>query len=883
VDDGRWQNILDLFHTAVNLPAEQQEDAVRAACSEESVVGEVLRLLAHDREEAGLLDLPVTELARETLAGGAGDLTEGRQIGPYRTERVLGEGGMGTVLLATRADLGTKVAIKVLRDAWISPARRKRFALEQRTLARLNHPNIARLLDADTLETGAPYFVMEYVDGVPLDTYCAGRNLTAPEVLRLFKRVCEAVQYAHQNMVIHRDLKPSNILVAPDGTVKLLDFGIAKQINDMDMPVDRTRTGLRMLTPAYASPEQVTGEAAGVGGDVYSLGVILYQLLTGRLPYDASGRTPAEALDVILRSDPVKPSLVARRVRQREGRNRPQDSGGVLGWDDLDVLCLTAMHRDPAKRYGSVEALLRDIDRYLRAEPLEARPDKLGYRFGKFVRRNRMAVAAGACAAVLMIAISLYFAVRLAAERNTALSEAAKAQRIQAFMLNLFQGGDEEAGPAQDLRVLTLLDRGVQEAGALGRDPALQAELYETLGGIYHKLGQLDRAEQLLKRALERRRAVTQDDQALAGTLVALGLLRVDQARLDEGEKMVRDGLQLAERSLAPGHPHIASALDALGRVLEEKGDYDEAASVLERAVRIRSARESEDSLLAGSQYGLANVHFYAGRYKESELLNRRVLELNRRTFGPGHPKVAEALINLGAIQQDLGHYAEAERLHREALVINRSFYGENHFRTASNLTLVARALVFQKRLDEASALLRQAVAIQERVFGADHPRVASAVNELGNIAIQRGEYDEAKAAYGKMLAIYRAVHPGRHYLIGTALSNLGSAHMAAKENEQAEGLFQQAIEMFTATLAPDHINTAIARIKYGRALLRLRRYAKAKEQSLAGYEVLSKQAKPSIGYLNAARGDLAEIHAALGEQERAAAFREEMAAAQAK
>ncbi|MBE0656046.1 MAG: tetratricopeptide repeat protein, partial [Bryobacteraceae bacterium] len=550
---------------------------------------------------------------------------------------------------------------------------------------------------------------------------------------------------------------------------------------------------------------------------------------------------------------------------------------------DVDVLCLTAMHKDPSKRYGSVEALIRDIDRYLKGEPLEARPDTVGYRMGKFVRRNRKAVAGAASAAVLMAAMGVYFTVRLAEERNAALSEAAKAQRIQSFMLNLFQGGDEEAGPAHDLRVVALLDRGIQEAGALGQDGGLQAELYETLGEICRKLGQFDRADQLLSQAMARRKSMPGGEQAMARILVAQGLLRVEQARLEEAERLVREGLDLAERSLPPGHPEIATALDGLGRVLEEKGDYDGAIRVLERAVELRSGQQGSDGALAGSQYELANVYFYAGRYKESEALNRTVLELNRRTFGSGHPKVAEALINLGAIQQDLGHYGEAEKLHRQALEINRNFYGENHFRTASNLTMVARALVFQKRLEEASALLRQAAGIQERVFGANHPRVASAVNELGNIAIQRGEYAEAKAAFGKMFEIYRAVYPGKHYLIGTALSNLGSAHMAAKENERAERLFAQALEMYEATLPREHVNIAIARIKHGRVLLRLREYGKAKLESLAGYEVLSKQANPAISYLNSARSDLAEIHEALGEREQSAAFRAELAAAQAK
>jgi serine/threonine-protein kinase len=882
LDSSRWQRVLDLFHSVSDLPPASQAGALRAKCGgDETLMDEVLAMLEQDREEAGVLDLRVADLASHALGDLAAAFGANREIGPYRIERVLGEGGMGTVFLATRADLGSAAAIKILRDAWISPARRRRFALEQRTLARLSHPNIARLLDADTLDDGTPYFVMEYVDGVPLDEHCERHGCSVQERLRLFRSVCEAVQFAHQHAVIHRDLKPSNILVTAAGEVKLLDFGIAKHLSSLDLALDQTRTGLRLLTPAYASPEQVLGGSVGVGTDVYSLGVILYQLLSGRLPFDVAGRTPAEALEMISRSVPVKPSLVARRVREQAGEGRAAPGGAGSAWDDLDVLCLTAMHRDIAKRYGSVEALIRDTGRYLRGKPLEARPDTLGYRLGKFVRRNRKAVAASAGVLAAVAVIVAFFAIRLAAERNSVLAGAARVQRIQSFMLNLFQGGDGEAGPAHDLRVLTLLDRGVQEAASLDQDPAIQAELLETLGGIYHKLGQLDRAGTLLDSALNRRRSLSPTDPAIAGTLVALGLLRVDQARLDDAERLVRQGLDLTKRTRPPGHPAVAAALDALGRVLEEKGDYGQAIPVLEQAVKLRSVHGGSPADLAASQYELANVFFYAGRYEESEKLNRQVLELNRRTYGGRHPRVAEALINLGAIQQDLGHYKEAERFHRQALEINRGFYGEDHFRTASNLTMIARSLVFQKRLDEAADLLGRAAGIQQRVFGENHPRVASAVNELGNIALLRGQYGEAKAAFERMARIYRAVYAGKHYLVGTALSNLASAYMAEKDNIRAERIFRQAIAMFEKTLPEKHVNIAIARIKLGRALLRQKRYAEARTETSAGYEILSAQANPSVSYLNSARSDLAEMHDALGDPHLASALRQELALAQ--
>lgn len=875
----RWERIQALFHAVSDLTTSQRRILLEAECGGDAdLLRDVLAMLEEDKKASGLLDRPVEQLAEEVFREGTVLHSDFREIGPYRVERIIGEGGMGTVFLAVRADLGSVAAIKILRDAWISPARRERFALEQRTLARLDHPNIARLLDANTLPDGTPFFIMEYVDGVPLQEYCETHRCSIPERLQLFRLVCEAVQFAHRHAIIHRDLKPSNILVKPGGEVKLLDFGIAKQLDDLDPSTESTRTGLRLMTPAYASPEQIRGEGAALQMDVYSLGVILYQLLAGRLPFDVSNCSASEAASMLMERDAVRPSLVARRVMAQAGGQRLL-TASEAAWGDLDVLCLTAMHKDVEKRYGSAEALIRDVDHYMRGEPLEARPDTFGYRLSKFVRRHRRGVAAGAAAILSIAGMVGFFMTRLAVERNAAQAETARTQRVQQFIRNLFQGGDKDAGPANDMRVATLLERGVQEARALDQDPVAQGELYQTLGDIYQKLGSLDRAEALLTAALERRRSTSHPNEAdVSESLVALGLLRVDQARLDDAERLAQEGLKLSRQALPPQHPVVASATDALGRILEEKGDYDRAIPLLEQAVRLRSAPDGSPADLASSLYELANVYFYAGRYKDSQALNNRVLIMCRKIYGDRHPRVADALVNLGAIEQDRGNYQEAEKFHRQALQITRSFYGENHYRTAANFTMVARALVYQKRFDEAVLLLRQALAIQERTFGSIHPRVASALNELGNVAVMRNQFAEAKVDFGRMVVIYRRVYGGRHYLIGTALSNLGSVYMADKDNARAERLFREALAMYQQTLQPDHLNTAIVRIKLGRTLLRQARYSDAESETVRGYQILRKQVNPSASWLNSAQRDLVQIYDALNQRQKAAAFRNELA-----
>ncbi len=869
MDSERWARIQRLFHEALEQPPSKRQDFLAAALpGEPSLRDEVARMLKADADHSTALDGELAEVAARVFQVDTAELPL-TDFGPYRITKLLGEGGMGVVYLARREDLGSVAAIKILRDAWLSPARRERFATEQRTLAQLHHPSIAQLHDADTLPDGTPWFVMEYVEGAPLTEYCRTQATSIEGRLELFRAVCEAVQYAHGHAVIHRDLKPSNILVTAKGVVKLLDFGIAKQLEDIEGTVDQTRTGLRMMTPAYAAPEQILGDRVGIRSDVYSLGVILYELLTGQPPYDLANRTLVEAMSIVVEQDPDRLWAVVRRPAPA-GVVRPQGrSRGNTSWSDLDVLCLTAMHKEPARRYPTVEALIRDIDHYLGGEPLEARPDSMRYRLGKFVRRHRGAVLAAAGVALLLVGTVVFYTARLARARNLAVAESARTQRIQQYLVALFQGGDEAVGPADSLRVVTLVDRGVAEARDLDADPVVQAELYLTLGTISRQLGNLPRADSLLTLSLERRRTRRgPGDPSVAEALVALGELRGEQARYEEGEALIREGLALDRRALPADHPATRRALSALGQVLQDRGAYDEAIVVQAELVGMAGTGDSPE--LAGSMSQLASTHFYAGHYDTADSLNTQVLAMSRRLYGDHHPMVAEDLINLGATQLERGDYTAAEGYDRQALEITRAWYGEDHPKTAAGLTLLARALVYQKRNEEADSLLQAALAIRERVYGPMHPVVASTINELGNIAVGEDRYAEAIAYFSRMVEIYRSAYAGRHYLIGIALSNKASAYTGNRQYAEAEPLFREAIAMYELTLPPEHTTTAIAHIKLGRALLRQRRFAEAAPETLAGYEVIKPTAAPGNGFLRAARIDLAAIYDTLGQPDKA-------------
>jgi len=869
MDSTRWELIQGLFHQALDRPAPERLAFLEAVSGGDGqLVADVQALLEEDLRGSSLLDRDVSQVASQML--GPPPPLVAAEFGPYRLREMLGEGGMGVVYLAEREDLGSLAAIKVLRDAWMSPARRERFATEQRTLAQMTHPSIARLYDADTLADGTPWFAMEYVKGVPLAEYCLQHQSSVEERLNTFREVCEAVQYAHSRAVIHRDLKSSNILVQSDGTVKLLDFGIAKHLDQRDRRVDRTRTGLRLMTPAYAAPEQIRGEQAGVYTDVYALGVILYELLAGALPFEVADQTTGAIESMIVEQEPEKPSLRAKR--QGAGGRAPQ--AGKTSWADLDVLCLTAMHKDPQRRYGSVEALTRDIDHYLKGEPLEAQPDSLRYRAGKFVRRNQRAVLAVTAVLVTVIALVVFFTVRLAIARNTARAQAARAQRIQRFMLSLFSGGDKEAGPADSLRVVDLLDRGVQQARLLDREPAAQADLYHTLGGIYATLGKLDQADALLGSALKQRQSIAGAGSAdAAESEVELGLLRSEQDKLDEAERLVRDGLEKAKRQRPIDNTQVAQAMLSLGQVLERRGKYAEGIAVLDEAVKLQSGPGPPTAELADILNELANNHYQSGHIDTAKSLHERALGIHRQLFGDRHPMVASDLLDLADIQQELGYYPAAESLVRQALAINRPYYGENHPETAHNLTVLGRTLVFQKRYDEAEGALQQALAIRERVYGKVHPMIADTVNELGGLAYQRDQLDEAEKQYQRMADIYQAVYQGHYFGMATAESNLGTVCMDRRQWPRAEQFFRQALRLYIETQGPDHINVGIVEEKLGHSLLRQFRYREAEEHILASYGILAKQASPSASWLQWARKDLGEIYTDLHEPEKAKKF----------
>lgn len=867
-----WSRVTELFEAALVIPADERESyLIKATANDATLIRRVLELIADDAKTS-VLDRAVGDLVRETLAF---EIPATAGAGRYRVKHVLGSGGTAIVYYAEHEELGSPVAIKILRDAWVSPDRRARFTREAKMLARLNHPLIARLYGADSLPDGTPYFVMEYVDGEPVNAYCRNRRLTTRKRIDVFLRICESVQVAHREAIVHRDLKPSNVLVADvEGgfAVKLLDFGIARHLDDLDATGNRTQTGQRMMTPAYAAPEQLSGGTVGVYTDVYALGVILYELLTGRRPFELDGLSPAQAERAVLETSPLPPSSAIDETQVIDGALLSKRDR-----HDLDVVCLKAIAVEPDRRYASVEALARDVEHYLRGEPLEAQREPWSYHAAKYVRRNARPVATTALIVVAIAALTAFYTNRLSDARDAAITEARRTTRIQQFMTGLFEG-DPEAGPSDTLRVRTLLGRGVDETRALDTDPEAQADLFETLGTIYHRLGDLDNADSLLAAALDRRRThFGPGHPEVARNLVGLGLLRVDQGNLDAADSLIAAGLDLSRARLPRGHPDLAAAFAAYGVVLQNRGTYERAAEVQEEAVRMYALDAQNRAAMARILSDLANTYFYAGDYGRSDSLNRLALSIEQDVLGRRHPNVAGTLVNLAATRFNLGHPDEAEVLYRQALEIYLPYYGEDHPMTASNMVLLAQTLATLGRRDEAIALLTPALAVQERALGSDHPRVASTLNELGTVSLANGDHARAESSYRRALAIYRAVHGEEHFTVGIALSNLASVYRDKGDLVASENHMREATVLFARVLADDHIQTSLARLKLGRILLLRDKYEEARAELLAGYEALDGRMDPESPWILGALSDLAKANESLGDSAAAATYRQRL------
>ena len=769
LDPNRWQRIQTLFHATLERTAEERLEFLAAVCGDDAVLlREVQEMLdAHDDDP---FDLEAALLAPPETA----DRRLGTRIGPHRLVSHLGHGGMGDVYLAERDDehFDQRVAIKVLRPGLGGGDLRVRFRAERQILARLTHPHIAPLLDGGVTEDGHPYLVMRYVEGATLTDFCDRQSLGIEDRLRLFLQVCDAVRFAHQNLVVHRDLKPGNILVTATedddpGRVQLLDFGIAKLLDPgvLGLTVAATRSEMRVMTPEYAAPEQVRGEAITTGTDVYALGVVLYELLTGERPYQLGGLSASEIERRVCETVPVRPSTAATSRTSAEGRQRR-----LRG--DLDNIVMKALRKEPKRRYASVEALADDVTRYLAGHPVTARPDTVGYRLSKFVRRNRLGVGAAALIATLVVAFGLVMAVQatrladhareLEQERDRVRRQVETTSRVQGLVSELFRAFDPNEGVGDPGERLRETSRRIVED--LEGEGEIQAQLLDELVVIYANLGFYETSLETARESLDvRRRTFPAGDPAIARGRHRLGGALYRASRFGEAEIEVRSALETLRPALGDDHPEVADALNRLALVQRSLGRSRDAEATVREALAIyRRVHGERHAKTADALSNLASVLTRGGGAAQAEPLLRQVLDIRRRVLGSDHPDVAWTLVDLAANLLRRGQTDEAELMLNEALAIQTPRYGRDHPDTSRTLVLLARLHQRRGQTEPAEALFREVVEIRQRVLGDDHTATAASQVDLAKILIERGTFTEAEALLVDALAIHRQHHDPR-------------------------------------------------------------------------------------------------------------------------
>lgn len=820
MDAERWQQVRSLFGAALEHSPEEWPAWLDAACGGDTALrDEVQSLLDAHREGGSLLPEP---------GSSSHDPLIGQQVGPYEVQQRLGGGGMGIVYLATRSDgqFRKRVALKVLKPGMDSEEILRRFRTERQILAALDHPNIARLLDGGTTGRGLPFFVMEYVEGQPITEYCEQEGLPVPARLELFRTVCSAVQFAHQNLVVHRDLKPANILVGADGTPKLLDFGIAKLLNPDLSPqtLALTAAGIRPLTLEYASPEQIRGGHITTASDVYSLGVVLYELLTGVNPHRGDGCTVEEMVHRVTEVEPAAPSNAAS----------PRESRTLAG--DLDCIVLTALRKEPRHRYASVEQLSGDIRRFLEGRPILARKATVSYRFGKFVRRHRLGVAVGATAllAVLLFGAGMgALALRLARERERAEQQQRRAEQVTAFLTDIFEVSDPWRSSGETVTAREILDAGARRIGTdLQDQPEVRSDLMETVGTIYQRLGLPDRARPLLEGSLEaRRRRLGEEDPKVADVLTVLANVHEDKGEFQAATGFVQRALAIRRSRFGPQHEMVARSLHDLGLLCRRQGDLAAAEENLRAALSLRrSLPRTSRRDLADSLNGLGIVLWEQGRYGEAEQATREALGLRREVFGRDHVEVAVTLNLLAVILAAGGDWPQAEALMRETLATRQRLYQGDHPRVAESLNNLGALLRDRGRPDEAEPLFQEALAMRRRFFGDEHLSVATTLENLGWLALGRGDHAEAARLERQSLGIRTRILGRKHPLVSDSLMALATVQQSQGSFGAAEAALREALAIRREALGNQHLQVAVS-LESLAALLRLRdRPAEAEE-----------------------------------------------------
>jgi eukaryotic-like serine/threonine-protein kinase len=813
----------------------------------------------------------------------------GTRIGPYRVLAALGVGGMGSVYLAVRddAEYEQRVAIKVMRGGPLSRELQARFRTERQILARLQHPNIARLQDGGTTNDGTPYLVMEFVDGEPIDAYCDRLELDLIARLRLFRTVCAAVHAAHQHLIVHRDLKPSNILVNQDGVPKLLDFGIAKLLDPAQSglhTVAFTQADIRIMTPDHASPEQIRGEVITTASDVYVLGVLLYELLTGERPFSLPSRRIADIEKAICEKEAEPPSQyfsggnsesVSKAAAVR-GTNAGRLRRAMAG--DLDNIVLMAMRKEPQRRYASAQQLASDIGRYLDGRPVIARRDTVSYRTRKFLRRHW--APAGAFAALFALlcafaATSHLQAKRIAKERDLVAVQRLRAERetqrateVSDFLINLFRLSDPERSRGNQVTARELLDSGAARLrGSLDRQPQAKAVLLNTVGAVYNSLGLYRDALPVLDESLRLQGSSGGADNIKLDSLLERGRSLTEAGQLAAAEQPLAEGLRLAQTSFGGASIETGRALALLGRLRQTQGRFDAAEQLYRRGLHNLGASGAPMTDLTWLLNDLAQVLERRDQWQQAKEIYQRAIEIDSRLLGKDHPRLAFHMLNLAQADAYLGELQAAEPLYAEAVRRFETAYGPAHPETFKAWGSYGRFLLRIGHLDAALPYLQKALSGSEALYGPRHMQVGYQHVNLGLYFEERHNYAAAASEFQRALDIYDTSLPPTHPWRSALLTYFARLQVERHHAVQALKFAEEAVRICEQQPQAGATQLDFARAVRAYALLANGRAPQARDELRAVYPNLLRARGPTDPMVQKAQ---AWLNAALAAADKA-------------
>lgn len=866
----RWRQIEALFKAAITQEPEDIEAYLIENCEDEALRKEVYALLKADHQADQYLS-SVFSRGLEQFHGEESDPRIGTRIGPYKVIRLLGRGGVSSVYLVQRDDRQYRkfLALKLVRRGMDTADILNRFRHERQILASLDHPNIARFYDGGTTEDGVPFFVMEKIDGMPITAYCDEKQLPLRKRLELFCEVCSAVELAHRNLVVHRDLKPSNILVTQEGVPKLLDFGIAKLLNPELVgggTLAPTAQATKLMTPGYASPEQIKGGQISTASDIYSLGVLLYEMLTGRRPYRES-RDFSTLERQILEEIPRAPSQVTWQkqdpddqrtwepIAQARGTTPEQLRKLLSG--DLDNITMLALRKEPSRRYPSVAQFREDIQRHMQGHPVKARKDTLGYRTGKFIGRNRLGVGMALLATLTTLTLLVVLFVQsgqLRQERDLVVRERDRAQKALALVDDLFKMTDPEKTRGDHITAMELLDRGAERTLELDDDRDTSF-LLETLASLYEDLALYDRSFPLRKRNARILKKIHGEVsyQAAQG-LSNVGYVLAMKGDYAGAETYFRACLEMRKKVYRPDHPMISFSISNLALVLHDLGDYGQALAYYQEGLAIDEKLEDETEQAESElKANLALLYNDLGDYPKAESMYREVLDLRTRVLGSEDIHVVNVLYSLGGTLFAAGKYEQAETLLRQALRLQRQRYGSANADVAHTETALGHLLSRVGKLDEARELLFSAKLWREKNLGPkhlkyagtllafaeyyrvqnqgevakvhliqaldiykhsklySHPESVETILRLARIYEEEGAYEPAIELLTQALQIRRRSLPEGNWLIAEVENALGGCLWMLAPSEEARELLEKSVPPHTTHLGKDHPKSQLA------------------------------------------------------------------------